>query len=106
MKGHVRGVSRAQRAAPQPGGGAPREGAIRVPFLQGPRVPRPSPAASAPDPLSAVAARRRRAEQIMAGLPADVMDSLVDDMAEAVVAMLLSQAVIEANEGDDAGSDL
>jgi hypothetical protein len=34
------------------------------------------------------------------------MDELVDDLAEAVVAMLLSQAAAQPDEGDDASSDL
>ena len=46
-------------------------------------------------------ANTRRAEAILAGLPARVMDELVADLAEAVVATLLSQAAAEADEGDD-----
>jgi hypothetical protein len=34
------------------------------------------------------------------------MDELVEDLAEAVVAMLLSQAAIEPDEGDDESGDL
>jgi hypothetical protein len=34
------------------------------------------------------------------------MDELVDDLAEAVVAMLLSQAAMEPGEDDDEGSNL
>jgi hypothetical protein len=40
------------------------------------------------------------------GLPAHLMDECVEDLAEAVVAMLLSQATTEANERDDAGGSL
>ena len=43
---------------------------------------------------------------ILAGLPAHVMDECVEDMAEAVVGMLLSQATTEANERDDASGGL
>jgi hypothetical protein len=50
--------------------------------------------------------RRRRAERILAGLPGDVMDSCVSDMAAAVVAMLLSEPTLEADEGGDASGDL
>jgi hypothetical protein len=42
--------------------------------------------------------RRRRAEQIITGLPADVMDECVADMAEGVIAMLLAG---ESTETDD-----
>jgi hypothetical protein len=45
-------------------------------------------------------------EAILAGLPAHVMDELVEDMAEAVVAMLLSQAAPDADEEDHASGDL
>ena len=47
-----------------------------------------------------------RVEAILAGLPAHVMDELVEDLAEAVVAMLLSQAATEPNEDDDANGNL
>jgi len=40
------------------------------------------------------------------GLPAHVMDECVEDLAEAVVAMLLSQATTEVKARDDAGSGL
>lgn len=49
---------------------------------------------------------RRQPEDILAGLPAHLMDELVEDMAEAVLAMLLSQGATEPDEGDDASSDL
>ena len=52
------------------------------------------------------AAFMRSPEAILAGLPAHVMDELVDDLAEAVVAMLLSQAANESDEENDASSDL
>ena len=45
-------------------------------------------------------------EAILAGLPAHVMDECVEDMAEAVVAMLLSQAATEPDEEDDASGNL
>jgi len=40
------------------------------------------------------------------GLPAEVMDGLVEDLAEAVLAVLLSQETAEADEHDDASGDL
>jgi hypothetical protein len=43
---------------------------------------------------------------ILAGLPADVMDELVDDLADAVVAILLSQATTDPGKEDDASGDL
>ena len=49
---------------------------------------------------------QRAPADILTGLPAHVMDALVDDLAEAVVAMLLSQAAAEPDEEDDASSDL
>ena len=48
----------------------------------------------------------RRPEAVVAGLPAQVMDELVDDLAEAVVAMLLSQAAIEPDDDEHASGDL
>jgi len=48
---------------------------------------------------------QRKPADILAGLPAPVMDELVDDLAEAVVAMLLSQTA-EPDQEDDASSDL
>jgi hypothetical protein len=48
----------------------------------------------------------RSPEAILAGLPAHVMDELVDDLAEAVVAMLLSQAAVEPDEDEHASGDL
>ena len=51
-------------------------------------------------------ANTRQAEAILAGLPAHVMDSLVEDMAEAVVAMLLRQTASNADECENASSDL
>jgi hypothetical protein len=69
--------------------------------------------ATAPEPVvcrvagkGRTAADRRRFEQIIAGLPAHVMDELVGDLAEAVVAMLLSQEASASDEGDDASGDL
>jgi hypothetical protein len=48
----------------------------------------------------------RQLGDILAGLPAHVMDELVSDLAEAVVAILLSQAAAEADEGDDESGGL
>ena len=48
----------------------------------------------------------RAAEAVVAGLPAEVIDGLVEDLAEAVVAMLLSTAPAEPGEEDDASGDL
>ncbi len=48
----------------------------------------------------------RQPADILAGLPEHVMDELVDDLAEAVVAILLSQAASDASEKDDASGDL
>jgi hypothetical protein len=52
------------------------------------------------------AAFMRSPEAIPAGLPADVMDECVEDLAEAVVAMLLSQAAIEPDEDEHASGHL
>jgi hypothetical protein len=64
--------------------------------LAGPRVAQKRPlltlcAARAPGPPKK-SPTIREPEAILAGLPADVMDELVEDMAEAVVAMLLEPA--------------
>ncbi|MGD0112246.1 MAG: hypothetical protein ABSD48_10295 [Armatimonadota bacterium] len=50
--------------------------------------------------------KKRPGEAILAGLPADAIDSCVDDMAEAVVAILLTEAPTRADESDDASGDL
>jgi hypothetical protein len=66
-------------------------------------------AAARPGQIGPSAGRSARTRQIggtLAGLPGHVMDELVEDMAEAVVAMLLSQAADEPDEEDDASSDL
>jgi hypothetical protein len=47
--------------------------------------------------------RRRRAEGIISLLPADVMDSCVADMAEAVIAMLLAGEQPETDDDDADG---
>lgn len=47
-----------------------------------------------------------RVGALLAGLPADVMDELVDDMADAVVAMLLKHAATQTDEEDDASGNL
>lgn len=56
--------------------------------------------------LCGMDADRRRPEEILAGLPEHVMDELVADLAEAVVAMLLSQAASDADDEDHASGDL
>jgi hypothetical protein len=73
----------------------------------------PAPRAAAPKAVvcrgagkGRTAADRRQLEQTIAGLPAHVMDELVADLAEAVVAMLLSQESQASDEGNDAGGDL
>lgn len=48
----------------------------------------------------------RAAETILNGLPAEVVDGLVEDLAEAVVAMLLQRKSVEAPEEDDASGNL
>ena len=50
--------------------------------------------------------KKRQAEEIISRLPADTMASLVEDMAEAVVAVLLIQAGIESGKDDNASGDL
>ena len=47
-----------------------------------------------------------RVEAILAGLPAHVMDELVEDLADAVVAMLLSQAATEPDEDEHESGNL
>jgi hypothetical protein len=44
----------------------------------------------------------RRPEAVLAGLPAEVMDAVVKDMADAIVAMLLDQQATESDKSDDA----
>ena len=51
-------------------------------------------------------ASTRQPADILAGLPAHVMDELVEDMAEAVVAVLLDQATLAPDDEDDASDDL
>lgn len=48
----------------------------------------------------------REPEAVLAGLPAEVMDGLVEDLAEAVVAMLLPPASAEPGKEGDESSDL
>ncbi len=55
---------------------------------------------------SDIETRRRRAEGVIAGLPADVMDECVADMAEAVVAMLLAGEHTETDDDADTSSHL
>jgi len=52
--------------------------------------------------------KTRRSGDALAGLPAHVMDELVEDMAEAVVAMLLDKEVLglDDDDSDDARSNL
>jgi hypothetical protein len=49
---------------------------------------------------------KRPSESILAGLPSALMDQLVDDLAEAVVAILLTEAPTRPDESDDASGDL
>lgn len=84
MKGHFRGDSCQQSAGECPG----RRGTGKTALC------------------GAKAAFMRSPEAILAGLPAHVMDELVDDLAEAVVAMLLSQAAAEPDEDEHASGDL
>jgi hypothetical protein len=58
------------------------------------------------DPVATGSAPAGYPAGILAGLPAHVMDELVGDLAEAVVAMLLSQEPSPSDEGDDASGDL
>jgi hypothetical protein len=51
-------------------------------------------------------ANTRRSDAILAGLPSALMDELVDDLAEAVVAILLTEAPTRPDESDDASSGL
>jgi len=67
-------------------------------------VPAPSAARAAGSRKNS--ATVRQPEAILAGLPEHVMDELVEDLAEAVVAILLSQAATEPNEDDDANGNL
>jgi hypothetical protein len=48
----------------------------------------------------------RAREEVLAGLPAEVMDGLVEDMAEAVVAMLLRATSAAPGTEDDASRNL
>jgi len=48
----------------------------------------------------------RQPEAILAGLPAHLMDECVEDLAEAVVAILLDRENGETGDTDDEGSDL
>jgi len=51
-------------------------------------------------------ANTRRSEAILAGLPAHVMDELVNDLAEAVVAILLDRESAETSDSDNESSHL
>jgi len=50
--------------------------------------------------------KKRPNEAILAGLPAHVMDELVNELADAIVAMLMRQAVTGPDEEEHASSDL
>ncbi len=50
--------------------------------------------------------RRRRAEGIITGLPADLMALCVADIAEAVIAMLLAGESAEPDDDADTSSNL
>jgi len=56
-------------------------------------------------PVDGPAGSRRPAD-ILAGLPAHVMDELVEDMAEAVVAILLDRETAETSDSDNESSHL
>ena len=84
------------------GHGEDTSGGERVPGNK--PVPPPLPARAADS--SKNSASIRQPEAILAGLPAPVMDELVEDLAEAVVAMLLNQTPAKPGEEDDASSDL
>ena len=84
MTGHFRGEFRAHRAG------------------HGQRGPRAQESASSGE----IDASTSRTGAILAGLPAGVMDELVSDLAEGVVAILLSGAATEPGEGDDASGSL
>jgi len=71
-----------------------------------PKKPVPAPSAARVARSRRNSATSRQPEAILAGLPAHVMDELVSDLAEAVVAVLLSQAATEADEGDDESGGL
>ncbi len=86
---------------PNPGPNCPLIG--RMPAAA--RLTREEPARSHRVPHRESAGTRQPAD-ILAGLPEHVMDELVDDLAEAVVAILLSQAASDASEKDDASGDL
>jgi len=86
------------------GHGEDTSGGERVPGNK--PVPPPLPARAADS--SKNSASIRQPEAILAGLPAPVMDELVEDMAEAVVAMLLDKEVLgpDDDDSDDARSNL
>ena len=48
----------------------------------------------------------RQPEDVLAGLPVEVMDGLVEDLADAVVAMLLNPNTAAADKRDDESRDL
>ena len=89
-----------RNAAPAHGEGKPAGERV----AQGGPVPAPSAARSADS--SKDSANTRRPEAILAGLSEHVMDELVDDMADAVVAILLSGVATESGESDDASGSL
>lgn len=78
------------------------DGAVKGVEDQGPRHLRFENATQ----RSAWRGRRRQIEAVVAGLPAQVMDECADDLAEAVVAMLLGAAASEGGQGQDASGDL
>jgi len=51
-------------------------------------------------------AEPRQSGDILAGLPAHVMDECVEDLAEAVAAILLDRESAEPGESDDASGSL
>jgi len=102
MKGHFRGGSRPHRDRDGRPDAVRAAAAPNQPAPGSPYTPRSNP----PCGRSSTSERKRRIDQIVAGLPAHVMDELVQDLAEAVVAMLQSQAAAQSDEHDDASGNL
>jgi hypothetical protein len=85
------------------------EPAPGAPVSRSPASQTPGPRESARKALLFRASRAmndREPEAVVAGLPAEVMDGLVEDLAEAVVAMLLRPPSAEPGTEDDASRDL
>jgi hypothetical protein len=71
-----------------------------------PDKPVPAPSAARVARSRRNSATSRQPEAILAGLPAHVMDELVSDLAEAVLAVLLSAGTSEPGGSDDASGSL